>query len=530
MTQHFYEDVATKLAANMSATRPNTAMDVVRVTDLSGTTLAVNFDVRVENEILRVTSISVDGGGSGIDRWTASHLGGAAATTHAKGQEVEVIVTAYALENDIATTDDDSAFVTKATLTANGDIFTRIAGVVDRLAIGSTSKILMVVSGLPAWVTRAVLDAITTKGDVIVGDGSGVPVRLPVGSNGKVLTANSVATNGVDWETPSTGFTNPMTTKGDIIAADAGGTPDRLPVGSNGKVLTADSTQTTGLKWDTAGAGSSPLTTKGDVYTHDATVDARLAVGSNGQVLTADSAESTGIKWATPSGGGLTTDYDAVVNADSPVFYANCDSLSSGHVVDSVSAHNSTTEAGTTGAQPILPNKPTRKSLDTHGGYFTFPSISTIGITADATLELWFKYGTGSAGANRAYTLAKTGTPTDHYDRYNGDGLQYPGHFANARVWNAQGFMPAHDPNVHHYVFTRVNGGHAKAYLDGMLIYDSATAGTFAGAANFLVGGGTDGGLFYGLISHVALYAAALSDARVAAHYFAGITIVDSIS
>ena len=51
-----------------------------------------------------------------------------------------------------------------------------------------------------------------------------------------------------------------------------------------------------GSAWVSLG-GSSPLTTKGDLYTYS-TADARLGVGTNGQVLTADSAEATGLKWA----------------------------------------------------------------------------------------------------------------------------------------------------------------------------------------------------------------------------------------
>lgn len=69
-----------------------------------------------------------------------------------------------------------------------------------------------------------------------------------------------------------------------------------------------------GSAWVSIGGGSSPLTTKGDLYTYS-TTDARLGVGTNGQVLTADSAEATGIKWATPaSGGGITLLATATIN------------------------------------------------------------------------------------------------------------------------------------------------------------------------------------------------------------------------
>jgi hypothetical protein len=58
-----------------------------------------------------------------------------------------------------------------------------------------------------------------------------------------------------------------------------------------------------GSAWVAVG-GSSPLTTKGDLYGFS-TLDARVPIGTNGQVLTADSAETLGLKWAAASTGKL---------------------------------------------------------------------------------------------------------------------------------------------------------------------------------------------------------------------------------
>ena len=45
-------------------------------------------------------------------------------------------------------------------------------------------------------------DRLTTKGDLLVYNTVDSETRLPVGTNGQVLTANSSATNGVDWQDP----------------------------------------------------------------------------------------------------------------------------------------------------------------------------------------------------------------------------------------------------------------------------------------------------------------------------------------
>lgn len=52
------------------------------------------------------------------------------------------------------------------------------------------------------------------------------------------------------------------------------------------------------------GGGSSPLTTKGDLYCFT-TVNARLPVGTNGFVLSANSAQPSGLEWISSPGGGI---------------------------------------------------------------------------------------------------------------------------------------------------------------------------------------------------------------------------------
>jgi hypothetical protein len=77
---------------------------------------------------------------------------------------------------------------------------------------------------------------------------------------------------------------------------------------------------------------TSPLTTKGDLYTFG-TSDTRLGVGANGTTLVADSSEATGLKWAAAAAGGkllqvVSTTTSTRVDSSSATFVSTGLSLS----------------------------------------------------------------------------------------------------------------------------------------------------------------------------------------------------------
>lgn len=184
--------------------------------------------------------------------------------------------------------------------TTEGDLIVRGTSVDSRLGVGNNNQVLTVdtsVAGKLKWVTPT-SSPTTTKGDLIVRDVT-ADTKLSVGTDGQVLTADSTLAKGVKWATPTPGTSSPTTTEGDLIVRGAT-VDDRLGVGTNNQVLTVDTSVAGKLKWASAAVSTTPLTTKGDIFTYT-TAAARLPVGNAGEILIVDPATATGLKWQSPA-------------------------------------------------------------------------------------------------------------------------------------------------------------------------------------------------------------------------------------
>lgn len=198
-------------------------------------------------------------------------------------------------------------------LTTKGDLFTRDASADARLPVGTNGKALAANSATATgleWVSPVTVgvDPIwDTAGDLAVGTGPDTAVKLPVGTSGFILVSDSgVGSVKMAWKDPVSAnivIQSTLTTKGDLFAATAAATITRQGVGTNGQFLTADSGQAAGLAWSSQKTvATDPLwDALGDLAIGSgADTAARLAVGGNGNLLRARSAAAAGVEWSPP--------------------------------------------------------------------------------------------------------------------------------------------------------------------------------------------------------------------------------------
>lgn len=110
------------------------------------------------------------------------------------------------------------------------------------------------------------------------------------------------------------GATSPLTTKGDIwgySTSDA-----RIPIGTNGQVLTADSTQSLGLKWATTSSGGMTELASGSLSGSSISLDVSAQQSYNDLIL-----DITGAVWSADANVGIRI--NSITSSYGYVYYAN---------------------------------------------------------------------------------------------------------------------------------------------------------------------------------------------------------------
>lgn len=118
---------------------------------------------------------------------------------------------------------------TRASITvdAQGRLTAASSGAAINLASDVTGTLPIANGGTGQTSATAAFNALspsTTKGDVIVNDGTN-DIRLAVGTNGQVLSANSAQASGLQWITPTNGTVTSVTGTAPIVVATGTTTP-----------------------------------------------------------------------------------------------------------------------------------------------------------------------------------------------------------------------------------------------------------------------------------------------------------------
>lgn len=137
---------------------------------------------------------------------------------------------------------DSTQIVTGKTISGVSNTITNVS-----LTTGVTGTLPIANGGTAAATKTDAFDSLsptTTKGDLIANNGSD-NIRVPVGTDGQVLTAASGQASGLQWTSP---LTNPMDSTGDLIKGGASGAATKLDLGTANQVLVVNS-GATDIQW-----------------------------------------------------------------------------------------------------------------------------------------------------------------------------------------------------------------------------------------------------------------------------------------
>lgn len=230
--------------------------------------------------------------------------------------------------------DADQANKVASTLTTKGDLLVTDGSALNRLAVGTNDYPLLADSASTNGVKWGQIPAAGLATDSVttakILDSNVTTAKI---ANGAVTAAKLDASAAIQ---PTI-----VDAKGDIIAATAADTVARVAVGSNGQVLTADSTASAGVKWATptpsaitAVASATVLTaqtTTSTAYTDLATAGPSVTLTTGTEVLVTISAIlGQGVdSGATFSAGVAVSGASTIAASDSYSLFLNGDDFTS---------------------------------------------------------------------------------------------------------------------------------------------------------------------------------------------------------
>jgi len=234
------------------------------------------------------------------------------------------------------------------TAQANDYTVAQITGAVAATRTISTSTGLSGGGNLGGNLTLAVVPDTTNQQVQVQSTGSIIGTRRAInfvsGANVSISVIDSAIDNRVNVTVSSTGgsggMVDPTTTVGDLIVRGSSAV-QKLPVGTNGQVLTADSTQALGVKWAGASSGSPQSPWASDI---DAAGHALNSVGAIGVNRTSDS--TTARIWSKASGTeegvaaitSVADQYASISTVNDVADYLRIRSYSSGYATDAGTA------------------------------------------------------------------------------------------------------------------------------------------------------------------------------------------------
>jgi hypothetical protein len=134
---------------------------------------------------------------SQVDRWTKTAAGG---ETSLSGNDDNAVSLSY-------TAGTEQVYLNGVLLVRGQDYTASNGTTITGLTALAASDVAEVVTFNPSNIltTDSILDTdFAAKGDIISASAASTPIRVPVGTNGQVLKANSATTSGLEWGTDTT--------------------------------------------------------------------------------------------------------------------------------------------------------------------------------------------------------------------------------------------------------------------------------------------------------------------------------------